>query len=405
MSSSSSLASGTGGSDRLPTAQVPHRRTISISATDPLVITTDRVRPDWHQKLAAARAHTARRSAAATALHTAAYLVGGRANDGDSRSFSGFGRRGILRRASGPDALGNNSSQLNMLALMSERYAAQAGSGGASQASGEGETPGASSSAGSSRRRRMEDLEEMMMMEAIRLSLASEEERRKREEKESKKEAKKKEKENKKAEKQARKSGASAFAPSDRSGEPEQATDPLISNGGKGKSTQDNAPDEWPPSSPQNPQTHVERARQQIALNETSSVNNSTPFRPSHLRTLSNASDSSSSVNDAMRESSKQAADEERKSKDIAARNSPESAEASSSQSHILSETPPGSGGPGLGSLNFRSLAAMIGTDEESVREGRAPINSEHEEKPPDATETIKRTDEFNPDSRPPQEI
>ena len=47
----------------------------------------------------------------------------------------------------------------------------------------------------------------MMLMEAIRLSLASEEDRRKKEEKEAKKEAKKKEKEAKKAEKAAKKSG------------------------------------------------------------------------------------------------------------------------------------------------------------------------------------------------------
>jgi hypothetical protein len=59
----------------------------------------------------------------------------------------------------------------------------------------------------------MEDLEEMMMMEAIRLSLAAEEERKKKAEKEAAKEAKKKAKEDKKREKKEKKvygSGASS---------------------------------------------------------------------------------------------------------------------------------------------------------------------------------------------------
>jgi hypothetical protein len=59
----------------------------------------------------------------------------------------------------------------------------------------------------------MEDLEEMMMMEAIRLSLAAEEERKKKADKEAAKEAKKKAKEDKKREKKEKKvygSGASS---------------------------------------------------------------------------------------------------------------------------------------------------------------------------------------------------
>lgn len=80
MSSSTSLQS---------TSQ--RRRTTSISATAPQVITTDRVRPDWAKKLSDARAHALRRSAAATALHNAAYVLG---NNGEpqSRTF-GLGRR------------------------------------------------------------------------------------------------------------------------------------------------------------------------------------------------------------------------------------------------------------------------------------------------------------------------
>jgi hypothetical protein len=70
----------------------------------------------------------------------------------------------------------------------------------------------------------MEDLEDMMLMEAIRLSLASEEDRRKKEEKEAKKEAKKKEKEAKKAEKAAKKSGLYTVNPNASYGDPAEST-------------------------------------------------------------------------------------------------------------------------------------------------------------------------------------
>lgn len=206
MSSSSSLSSATG---NLQPGE-SRRRATSLSANAPTVITTDKVRPGWAQKLATARAHTARRSAAATALHTAAYLMGNGGHGADARSFGGFGRRGVLRRGhgSGSDSPsgGTNSAHLNALALLAERHnAVDRGEGGTSA-----DGPPAIFLApprGSSRRSRMDDLEDMMMMEAIRLSLASEEERRKRGEKEAKKEAKKKDKETKKAEKAAKKSG------------------------------------------------------------------------------------------------------------------------------------------------------------------------------------------------------
>lgn len=57
------------------------------------------------------------------------------------------------------------------------------------------------------RRSRMEDLEDMMFMEAIRLSLAAEEERKRKAEKEERKQAKKREKEERKAAKAAAKHG------------------------------------------------------------------------------------------------------------------------------------------------------------------------------------------------------
>lgn len=81
MSSSSSLGSGG-----------VRRRATSLSATAPNVISTDMVRPDWAKKLSDARAHALRRSAAATALHNAAYVLGNQ-GEGSSRGALGFGRR------------------------------------------------------------------------------------------------------------------------------------------------------------------------------------------------------------------------------------------------------------------------------------------------------------------------
>lgn len=148
--------------------QPGRRRGHSLSATAPNVITTDRVRPDWATKLAAARAHQARRAAAATALHTAAFLVGG----GEQRSILGRGRFGRRNTGSGANTPGQ---------IIVE---------GEAERSGEGDqNPGWN--ADGSRRSRMDELEDMMMMEAVRLSLAAEEERKRKEAKALRKEAKK----------------------------------------------------------------------------------------------------------------------------------------------------------------------------------------------------------------------
>ncbi|QIW94912.1 hypothetical protein AMS68_000430 [Peltaster fructicola] len=153
------------------------RRTISISASAPEVVTTDKVRPDWAKKLADARAHALRRSAAATALHNAAYVLGNQ----ESLFRGGYGRR---RRSIFVESTGSGSR-----------------------------TPGDGAGRTSSRRNRVDDLEDLMMMEAIRLSLAAEEERKRKEDKEKAKEDKKKAKEAKKEAKQleklAKKGGSS----------------------------------------------------------------------------------------------------------------------------------------------------------------------------------------------------
>lgn len=192
MSSNSSLGS-TGLSPFIsppPSGAGGRRRTQSLSANAPNVITTDRVRPDWAAKLAAQRSHLARRAAAATALHTAAFLMG---DQGGGRSFGRMGRFG--RRNAGDNNTGNNSGEA---------------SGSAEAAAPSGPEPGPRNSSGRSaligpRQSHMENLENMMLAEAIRLSLAAEEERKRKADKEERKEAKKKEKEERKAAKAAAK--------------------------------------------------------------------------------------------------------------------------------------------------------------------------------------------------------
>ncbi|KAK8078701.1 SIP5 [Apiospora phragmitis] len=178
------------------------RRTQSLSANASGVITTDRIRPDWSNKLNAARAQQRRRAAAANALHQAAFFMPG----GEQRNslFGRSGRSFISRRTT--------------------RGADSPGGGGAAAASSQQESgeaqpsmvdPGARTSSartGPSREAiNTAHLESMMMAEAIRLSLADEEERRKREEKEAekqaKKDAKKKEKEDRKSRRKSSMSG------------------------------------------------------------------------------------------------------------------------------------------------------------------------------------------------------
>lgn len=192
MSSSSSINSSNG---QMVVPPVSRRRTTSLSANASTVITTDRIRPDWATKLANARNHAARRSAAATALHTAAYLTGGATGaEGRGFAFTSRSRFGRSRGDSGPDSGAATPSQAN------GDPGSRALSNFAALSARDGQ-----GSASARRRSRMDDLEEMMMMEAIRLSLAAEEERSKKDDKEAKKEAKKKEKEAKKAEKAAEK--------------------------------------------------------------------------------------------------------------------------------------------------------------------------------------------------------
>lgn len=396
MSSSSSLASAMSGGGPISHTGFARRRTTSISASSPTVISTDRIRPDWHQKLASARAIAARRSAAATALHTAAYLMGNQNHDSDGRAFGGFARRNILRRTTGNESslIGTTPSNLNMLALMSERYAASSAGRRDGENPGEGGPSMLTLPQRTSRRSRIDDLEEMMMMEAIRLSLASEEERRKREEKEAKKEAKKKGKESKKAEKSARKAGVyqtsahqSFTAFENTMHDPHSPHSSVTSDVGKSKGLQQTDTNHssarssnadllfsvansssMADSSADTAQVRLERARAQLQPHDaitSSAPPNTNPYRPSHLRTLSNASSAVSSLDDHGAGSLHH--DFHRSNSSFEA--SPNSSATNivlraSTQETLLSGTPPGGGAGTEPMFNFRSLAAMVGEDE-----------------------------------------
>ncbi|KAL8830052.1 MAG: hypothetical protein Q9170_005915 [Blastenia crenularia] len=457
MSSSTSLSSGISGGQLSPTI-LSRRRTTSVSATDSSVITTDRVRPDWHRKLMSARAHASRRSAAATALHTAAYLMGDRGY-GEGRGFGALGRRGLLRRGSGSDfpSGAHASAHASMMALLSERHAA----GTLNRIDGHEWSPAGPSIApprGSSRRDRMEDIEDMMMMEAIRLSLASEEERHKQEDKVAKKEAKKAEKEAKKREKAAKKAekaaglysnsanqsitGFSSWSESSLAAAETSSSSAI----GKGKAAQrtgtggmpEGDPSPWnrgrsdtdfnPQSHPfifdpqADPQTHLERARAQLKpeLQVSSLPFGSSAYRPSHLRTTSNVSSSASSVNESLHGSLQNPFQGSSSSLEPSPSGSGINlGQASSSSEGVISGTPPG-GGAGLEPMfNFRSLAEMVKNDDRAIQHGPVSTTEDEQESsyPRDGSEevtvaetersdsmaTVQAPDEFHESSEYPQ--
>lgn len=394
MSSTSSLGS--------PGAR---RRATSLSANNPQVITTDMVRPDWRKKLDDARAHALRRSAAATALHNAAYVLG---NQGDVqlRGMGGFRRRRTLFGDSPlPSGSGTPREQGSMM-ISPYGHVIRAGSG---QQDGEDGGNDLFPARGSSRRTRVDDLEDLMMMEAIRLSLAAEEDRKRREDKEAKKDAKKKAKEEKKearqAEKMAKKAGSSApiygFGANESSStwastsmarsSSNLGAQPRIQEEevqGKGKApvhdfagfnplsepssvlnTEMRAPkDEQSVSDmlaavSDDPQRHLEESRAHIQ--PSSGIPIPEPARAStHMRQLSNASSAASSFDSApnsLRADSNMPS-EGASNLDVT---------SSGQESGNLT---PAAGTPGLEPMiNFRSLAAMIGDED-----GKAGQEGEH---------------------------
>jgi hypothetical protein len=348
MSSTSSLNSPTS------ITSPGRRRATSLAVTDKTVITTDMVRPDWAKKLADAKSHAMRRAAAATALHNAAYMMGN-IQQHEGRFVLGRRRRTMF----GSDSA--SSSGVGTPRRDREGSAGQNGEGSNDLYPGRG----------SSRRgTRIDDLEELMMMEAIRLSLAAEDERKRREEKEASKEAKK---DNKKKAKELRKVAkaqsriGSGFHPI----ELDDACTGSSSAAGKGKEV-DRAGGSvafnpmYEPTSTLNtsalkddPQKHLEVSRAQIQR-ETSSNGNLAPFDPfeeqSHraaLRNLSNVSSSASSFAESYHSANNLGTSFDP---------SPNASGAELSQA----DTPP-QGTPGTEPMfNFQSLAEAITPEEES---------------------------------------
>lgn len=366
------------------------RRATSVSANASNVVTTDKVRPDWATKLANARNHAQRRSAAATALHTAAYLMGnGSGLEGRGFGFGGRSRFGRTRdspgesstpTAGGPDVSSRLAAISNMAAQHDER-----------QRDGHAE---------GRLRSRMDDLEDMMMMEAIRLSIAAEEERKRKEEKEAKKESKKKEKEQKKADKAAAKNGiyggsgsrtASALSlvlPGRRRGNSGSSamareannfniehTYPTGDSTDKGKGVDrtgsaSSSSHPYPsgvdgPSSQQSYGHHlnVDESIQTTASASPAAATGATPERPSHLRQISSASSPSSSYIESAPGSIRRGHNGFQAS--TSSIDSPSASNTNLNEHHSRDQdNDPGSAGDEP-MFNFRSLAEIVGREDE----------------------------------------
>ncbi|KAF2144894.1 uncharacterized protein K452DRAFT_295467 [Aplosporella prunicola CBS 121167] len=397
------------------------RRATSLAADAPQVITTDKVRPDWAKKLADARAHALRRSAAATALHNAAYVIGN--NQSDSRGFSLGRRRRTLFAGDSPGSSGQGTPrQPNNDALNQLLAAAEAGSG-SSRPRDEGSDP--TRPRRNSRRTRMEDLEELMMMEAIRLSLAAEEERKKKETKEAAKVAKKEEKKKAKEEKKAAKSGKLyGFHPVEIPGE-EGQPGPSSQDGTKGKAVDRSGagfnPMSEPTSTvnageasaatPADPQRHLEESRQRLhsqpSQHSDSTVGGaSSTLDPNtvgaHRMSLRQHSTGSSSASSAAESESEQDSLRNTTSADGGLEGASSSFEPSPNVSGVSlgggstagagaggaefsEDTTPGGGAGTEPMFNFRSLTAVIGQEEEADKGGRA----QHIEVVPEAAAAV----------------
>ena len=373
------------------------RRTTSLGANEPSVVTTDKIRPDWAKKLSDARAHALRRAAAATALHNAAYVLGNVETGG---RFSLGRRRRTIFSTDSPSGAGPDLGTVGALLAAAERHGSQ-GDGGRLEPGSQDLFPGRISS----RRARVEDLEELMMMEAIRLSLAAEEERKRKEDKEAEKQKKKDEKqkakEQKKAEKAEKAAKKSGPYPAGRNASNlnEQMPEPSPTAAGKGKAVDRagsagsgivvpvglpvaiNEPTSTVNDAETKPrqesQRHLEESRAQIGLQgpePSQAYSNpfiSEPYHRHGLRQLSNASSSVSSFADnATLDSPHHLAS--------GFDSSPNASGVSLSMGDpgFRSDTPGGGAGTEP-MLNFRSLAAVIG-DEDNDQSGTQAERNEH---------------------------
>jgi hypothetical protein len=242
-----------------------------------------------------------------------------------------------------------------------------------------------------------------MMMEAIRLSLAAEEERKRKEEKdaakEAKKEGKKKAKENKKVAKAQRNIG-SGFHPIEVDGVDEGSS--AAAGKGKGVDRSGGSVGFNPMTEPtstlntsslkEDPQKHLEVSRAQIQR-ETSdsgnpasfdSYNNEQTSHRSALRNLSNDSSSASSFADSYQNSLRQDSQN-----NLAPGSSYGASPNASGASLSQGETPPQDNTGTEPMFNFQSMAATITPEEENKNENGAQHIEDVGETKLDSSSTI----------------
>lgn len=362
------------------------RRATSLAVNDKTVITTDMVRPDWAKKLADAKSHALRRAAAATALHNAAYMMGN-IQQQEGRGFS-LGRR--RRTMFGTDS-GASSGQ------GTPRREGE-GSSGRGESSGD-LFPGRHSSrrgAGN----RLDDLEELMMMEAIRLSLAAEEERKRKDDKEAAKEAKKEEKkkakENKKVAKAQRNIG-SGFHPVNVDGLTEPAGGSSAADKGKAVDRSGGSVGFNPMSEPtstinapsskdslkDDAQKHLEDSRAQIQGSSSSNLTPSDALQvdsPSHrsvLRNLSNDSSSASSYSESVQDANRDGSQN-----NLAPGSSYEPSPSASGLNLSRDETPAEALSSTEPMFNFNALQETLSHEDDKAENGAQYIEDVGETKP-----------------------
>ena len=206
----------------------------------------------------------------------------------------------------------------------------------------------------------------MMMMEAIRLSLLSEEERKRKEEKEAKKEAKKKGKEGKHP-------GKTPSTPIHISTDSDDAPRPSESSTSASPSYSD---DTAPNSKGKGKGKGVEH---QVVTSPNAEVPASqatgltTNLRPRSIsRQVSNSSSTATSFMDSAPGSVGNGFHGSTSSFEASAGGSALKVAGSKSEDITRASTPPMGGGSGAESMfNFRSLAAMIGDDDDRLEESR----------------------------------
>lgn len=159
------------------------KRRGSLPASSPDVVTTDQIRPDWRLKLVTARAHAARKSAAATAIHISAFL--NEETGSPSRSRGRSSRQGRLSASSASTSGASPSprpgSRQPSIPYYSGMHMFSHHLAGRSVSESDGPRRTAPRSmvvdpvSGTLVNPRLQELEEMMILEAIRLSILEEE--------------------------------------------------------------------------------------------------------------------------------------------------------------------------------------------------------------------------------------